>query len=127
MASPSAHCGGVTIFYCKLEHFYVKEFRLHGLNVIRSQMATGRRRWYAMGCCIAPSNASTIEEFYAAIRYQPYGTYLLVAGNLNANLVETEGTPWAEAVTDELEAAGLMDMGLHFLPLCKPWLKDRCT
>ena len=42
--APSAHCGGVAIFYCKTEHFATKELRLYGPDVIRFQLVTGRRR-----------------------------------------------------------------------------------
>ena len=53
-----------------------------------------------MGCYISPSDASTIEDVAVTIRYQPYGAKLLVAGDLNANLLELEGTPQAEAIAD---------------------------
>ena len=80
-----------------------------------------------MGCYIAPRNSSTIEDIAAAIRDRPYGADLLVAGNLNAKLADPEGTPRAEAIVYKLVEAGLVDMGLHFLPLPKSWLKDRHT
>ena len=44
---------------------------------------------------------------------------------LNTNTQEPEGTPQSEAIADELAAAGIKDMGLHFLPRNKPWLQDR--
>ena len=50
-----------------------------------------------------------------------------MAGNQNANMVNPKCTIQAEAIADELMAAGMMDMGLHLLPRCKPWLKDRLT
>ena len=65
-------------------------------------------------------DASTIEDVATAIGDQPYRAELLVAGNLNANLVEPECTPQGEAIADELAAAGLLDMVLHSLPRCKP-------
>ena len=74
MAAPSAHRGGVAIFYRKAEHFATKELHLHGPNVISFQMVTGRRR------------CRKIEEVATAIRGRPYGSELLVARNLNANL-----------------------------------------
>ena len=37
-----------------------------------------------------------------------------------------EDTMWAEVILDKLAAAGLMDIGVHFLPWCKLKLKDRC-
>ena len=92
-AAPISHCGGVAVFYCEAEHFVIEELRLHGPKVIRFQLVTGRRRWHIMGFYIAPSDASTIEDVVAAIRDQPCGDDLLVAGGLNANLEDPEGTP----------------------------------
>ena len=50
-----------------------------------------------------------------------------MAGEHNINIAEPEGTPRVEAIVDELAAAGIEDMGLHFLPRSKPLLQDRCT
>ena len=80
-----------------------------------------------MGYHIAPRDALDIEDVTASIRDQPYGVELLVAGDLNANLVEPEITPRGEALADELAVAGLEDMILHFFPLSKPWLQDMFT
>ena len=54
-----------------------------------------------------------IEDVAASIRDQPYRAELLVDGNLNVNLAGPEGPPRGEAITDELAASGLEDMGLH--------------
>ena len=80
-----------------------------------------------MGCYIAPSDNSTIEDVAAAISARTYGAELLVDGDLNANLAEPEGTPQDEAIADELAAVGIVDMQLHFLPRHNPWLQDMCT
>ena len=45
-----------------------------------------------MGCSIAPSDASAIEDVTASIKDQPYGAEILVAGGINANLEEPEVT-----------------------------------
>ena len=79
-----------------------------------------------MGCYTPPSDASTIEDVIADIGDQPYEADLLVAGDLNANMVDPEVTPWSEAIADEPTVYGLMDMGLHLLPRCNQWLKYRC-
>ena len=86
-----------------------------------------------MGCYIYPGNALIIEDVAMAIRTRPHGEELLVAGNLlvagklNYNLADPEGTPKGEAISDELVAAGLDDTGLHFLPWHDSWFQDRCT
>ena len=55
--APSAHRGGVTIFYRKVEHFSIKELRLQGLNVISFNLVTLWIQWHVLGCYITPSNA----------------------------------------------------------------------
>ena len=67
-ADPSAHRGGIAIFYRKAEHFATKDLRLHGPNFISFQMVMGGRQWHVVGCYIAPRYASTIEDISAAIR-----------------------------------------------------------
>ena len=126
-AAPRNRCGSATIFYHKAEHFSIKEIHLHGPNFISFQLVTGRRRWHKVGCYISPRYASTIEDVSEASMDRPYGAELLVAPDLNGNLVEPEGTSRAEAITHKIAAAGMMDMGFNFLPWCKPWLNDRCT
>ena len=121
-AAPSAHRDGVTVFYHEAEHFATEELRLHGTNNLRFQLVTGRRRQHVAGCYIAPIDASIVEDITAAIRARTYGAELLVSGDLNVNITEPEGTPRGEAIADELTAAGLEDMGMHFLPRRKPWL-----
>ena len=66
--APSAHRGGIIFFYRKAEHFTVEELHLHGPNVITFQLVTGRRRWNVVGCYIASSDASAIEDVDVAIR-----------------------------------------------------------
>ena len=67
-AAPSAHRGGVTVFYHKAEHFATEELRLHGTNNLRFQLVTGRRRQHVAGCYITPVDTSTIEDVVVAIR-----------------------------------------------------------
>ena len=67
--APSAHRGGVAIFYHKAEQFSIEKLHLHGPNVIKFQLVTGRQRWHVVGCYTAPRYASTVEDVAAAIRY----------------------------------------------------------
>ena len=57
------------------------------MNVISFHLVMERRWWHVVGCYISPRDASTIENAAAAIRYQPYRSEILVAGDINANLV----------------------------------------
>ena len=57
---PSTHRGSVAIFYHKADHFVIKELRLHGMNVIKFPLVTGRRRWHIAGFYMSPRYVSTI-------------------------------------------------------------------
>ena len=92
-----------------------------GQNVISFELVTDRRRWYIIGCYLAPDEARTIEWVVTALGDQPRGTALIVAGDLNTDLVDMacdrRGTEIAAAITE----AGLEDMTAHFLPRKRKW------
>ena len=96
-----------------------------GPNVIGFQLATGARRWYIVGCYIAPDDNLTMERVVEALRSRPGRAELLVAGDLNANLAATEGDRRAEDTTATLATKGLEDMAQPFLPResrrCRDW------
>ena len=64
--------------------------RKYGPNVIVFQLVTGARRWYIVGCYLAPDDTLTIERVVEALRDRPKGAELLVAGDLNTNLAAPE-------------------------------------
>ena len=84
--APSRHRGGIGLFYREGADFAVEEVRLYGPNVISFEVVTGRRRWYIIGCYIAPDDARTIERVVTALGDHPRGTALIVAGDLNTDL-----------------------------------------
>ena len=90
--------------------------RQFGTNILSFQLATGARRWYIIGCYLAPDDTLTIERVVAAIKERPKGTTLVVVGDLNTNLDNPEndrrGTENAAALTAE----GVEDMTALFLP-----------
>ena len=119
--APSRHRGGVALFYREEADFAVEEVRTYGPNVISFEVVTSRRRWYIIGCYIAPDDAWMIERVVTALGYQPQGTALIVAGDFNTNLGDMvsnrRGTEIAAAITE----AGLEDMTEHFLPRKRRW------
>ena len=90
-------------------------------------METGWRRWYIIGCYLAPDDARTIERVVTALGDQPRGTALIVAGDFNTDLgdmaCDRRGTEIAAAITE----AGLEDMTAHFLPRKRKWGRERRT
>ena len=68
-------------------HFFaVEAVREYGPNVMSFELATGARRWYIIGCYLAPDDTSTIERVVAALKDRPKGTALVVVGDLNTDL-----------------------------------------
>ena len=81
-----------------------------GPNVIRFQLVTGARRWYIVGCYLAPDDTSMIERVVEALKERPKGAELLVAGDMNANLAYPEGDRREEDIAAELATEVLEDM-----------------
>ena len=88
---------------------------------------TGARRWYIVGCYLAPNNTSTIERVVEALRESPKGAELLVAGDLNINSAAPEGDRREEDIAATFATEGLEDMAPHFLPRQRRWCRDRRT
>ena len=83
---PSRHCGRVALFYRPSQLFVVEAVREYGLNVMSFEVATGARRWYIIGCYLAPNDTSRIERVVAALTDRSKGTALVVVGDLNTDL-----------------------------------------
>ena len=58
--APSRHRVGVALFYRPSPLFEVEAVREYGPNVLNFEVATGVRRWYIIGCYLAPNDAETI-------------------------------------------------------------------
>ena len=89
------------------------------------EVATGARRWYIIGCYLAPNNTETIKRVVTTLGDRPKGTALIVAGDLNTDLEESEsdrrGTEIAAAMTE----VGVEDVTAHFLPRKCRWGRER--
>ena len=80
-----------------------------------------------MGVYIAPEDTTTMERVVEAIRRNPRGAELVVAGDFNVDIAAPEGDWRAEHIATELATAGLEYMARHFLPREKRWCWDRRT
>ena len=101
--------------------------RQFGLNVVSFQLATGARRWYIIGCYLAPDDTSTIESVIAALKERPRGTALVVAGDLNTTLDDPENDRRGTEIVAALTEAVLEDMTAHFLPRRRRCGRERRT
>ena len=57
-----------------------------GSNVVGFQLATGERRWYIIGCYLAPNYTLMIESVVTEIKERPWVDELLVEGDLDVKL-----------------------------------------
>ena len=97
-----------------------------GPNVMVWQVVTGETRWYIVGAYIAPADEGAMETVVKAIRRRPPGAELMVAGDLNADILAPEGRR-AESIATDLATEGLEDMAQHFMPRGRRWCWDRRT
>ena len=114
--APSRHCGEVALFYRMSPLFEVEAVREYGPNVLSFKVATGVQRWYIIGCYLAPDDAEMIERVVAALGDKPRGTALIVAGDLNTELGDTENDRRGSKIAVAMTEARLEDMTAHFLP-----------
>ena len=84
--APSRHHSGVAVFYRLSPLFAVEAVRQFGPNVVSFQLAMEARRWYIIGCYLAPNDTLTIESVVAALMERPRGTALVVAGGPEHNI-----------------------------------------
>ena len=122
--APSRHRGGVAIFYRSAPNFVVEAVQKFGPNVIGFQLSMGARRWYIVGCYLAPNYTLTMERVVEALQSRPRGAELLVAGDFNVDLATPEGDRRAEDIATTLATEGLEDMAKHFLPQESRWCRD---
>ena len=108
-------------------YFAVEAIQEIGPNVIRFQLVTEARQWYIVGCYLVPDNTSMIERVVEALKERPKGTELLVARDINANLVEPEGDRRGGDIVAALATEGLEDMYAHFLQKRRTWCREGRT
>ena len=98
--------------------------REYGPNVMSFKVATGARRWYIIRCYLAPDDTSTIERVVAALRDIPKGTALVVAGDLNTDLEDSESDRRGTEIATAMTAVEVEEMMAHFLPRKHRWGRE---
>ena len=126
--TPIQHIRGVALLYrYNNPQFQVKKMKKHEPNVLCSQVSSGGRRWFIVGCYLAPNNVATIERLVTAIGQRPRGAELMVAGYLNTNSATPGGSKHMEEITASISTSGMQDISTHFLLHHKYWAWDRRT
>ena len=101
--------------------------REYGPNVMSFKVATGARRWYIIGCYLAPNDTSTIERVVTALRDRPKHTALVVAGDLNTDLEDAENDQRGTEIAAATKEAGAEDMTTQFIPRKRRWGREGWT
>ena len=112
------------MFHRPTPYFAVEAVQQFVPKVIGFQLAAGERRWYIVGCYLAPNNTSTIESVIAALKERPRGAKLFVAGYFNVNLAEPEGDWRGEDIAAAMATEVMEDKSAHFLLPRRLWCQD---
>ena len=89
--------GGVALCVRPSSWFHVEGTKVHGHNVISTQLVTGRKRWLIIGAYIPPSenDHSTVQQIYAAATHaEKYNIPIILIGDLNIDLDAGNDTNW---------------------------------
>ena len=89
--APIRHRDGVALLYIPSPLIAVEAVREYRLNVMIFEVPTGARRWFIIGCYLAPDDTSTIESVPAELKEQPWSTELMAAGDFNVKPSDPEG------------------------------------
>ena len=125
--APSRHRGGVALFYRPSPLFKVEAVREYGPNILSFEVATGAQRWYIIRCYLAPDDAETIERIVAALGDKPRGTALIVTGELNMDLEDTENNRRGSEIAAAMTEVRLEDMMANVFPRKRKWRRERRT
>jgi hypothetical protein len=112
--APSAHQGGIAIFWQANKTYKVKDWRICGPNVLSFVIVMGSQRFYAVGCYIPPANLNTLPQVDQALNECPKRHTLLLLGDLNINLhaPRNKRDEWVAKVVEDI--VGLTNLSKHF-------------
>jgi hypothetical protein len=83
------------------------------VNVISLQLRMDNIRFFVVGCYIPPSYLETLTDVEWAWQACPTGAHPLLVGDMNFNFCAPR-TDREEAIAEQVEAMGLVDMSRHF-------------
>ena len=111
----SVHQGGIALFWRPNKSYEVKDWSVHGPNVLLFVIVMGGTRFYAVGCYIPPNNLNTLATIVQAWNECSTGHTPFLLGDLNVNLRaprDDRDEQIAKAVEDVM---GVCDLSKHFL------------
>ncbi len=123
--APSAHQGGIALFWRPSKSYLVEDWRIWGPNVLTFVLVTGSCHFFAVGCYIPPNDMSTATTIEKVWNKCPCGHIPLLLGDLNVNLRslrDKRDEQIAEVVEDVM---GLTDLSCHFLQRSRGSVRGR--
>ncbi len=100
--------------------------QIWGANIISLQLRMDNARLFVVRCYIPPSDLETLTNVEQAWQACPTGAHPLLVGNLNFNFCAPR-TDHEEAIAEQVEAMGLVNMSRHFYQHTVKWLRGTWT
>ncbi len=122
LTATSVRQGGIALFWRGNNLYEVKETRIWGANVISLQLRMDNVRFFVVGCYIPPSNLETLTDVKRAWQACPTGVHPLLVGDMIFNFC-APCMGREEAIAEQVEAMGLVDMSKHFYQRSGKWLQ----
>ena len=113
--APSAHQGGIALFWRPNKSYEVEDWRIRGPNVLTFVLVTGGCRFFAVGCYIPPNDLSTLTTIEQAWNECPNRHTPLLLGDLNVNLLSPRDERDEQIAKAGEDVMGLCDLSKHFL------------
>jgi hypothetical protein len=125
--APSAHQGGIALFWRPNKSYKVEDWQIRGPNMLSFTIVTGKQHFFVVGCYIPPNDLSTLQHIIQAWNKCPRGHIPILLGNLNGNLRaprDDRDKQIAEAVEDVM---GLTNLSKHFCQRSRGLMRGRWT
>jgi hypothetical protein len=97
-----------------------------GANIISLQLRIDNVQFFVVRCYIPPSDLETLTDVERAWQACPTGVHPLLVGNMNFNFC-APCMDHEEAIAEQVEAMGLVDMSKHFYQRLGKWLRGTRT
>jgi hypothetical protein len=125
--APSAHQGGIALFWRPNKSYVVKDWRIGGPNMLTLVLVTGSYQFFAVGCYIPPNNLSMLTTIKQAWNECPRGHIPLILGDMNVNL-HSPRDKRDEQIAEVVEGVmGLTDLSQHFRQRYRGSMRGRWT
>ena len=125
--APSAHQGGIALFWQPNKSYEVENWRIHGPNMLTFVLVTESQQFFAVGCYIPPIHLGTLVMIKQAWNECPHGHTPILLGDLNINL-RSPRDERDEKIAKVVEVVmGLTYLSQHFRQRSRSSVQGRWT